>query len=68
MRRRWVFQGDRLWDRSAREGRKTPGSECAGGREAKWEPARGPRTTGKGDKRGHKTEMRGAEEEIGRGM
>ena len=29
-------------------------------------PTRGPRTSGKGDKRGYKTEVRGVEEEIGR--
>ena len=36
------------------------------GCKAKWVPVKGPRTSGKGCKRGHKTEMRGAEEQIGR--
>ena len=39
----------------------------AGGRKVKWVSVRGPRTSGKkGVKRRHKTEVRGAEEEIGR--
>ena len=42
------------------------GNGCAVGRKAKWVPAIGPRTSGKGDKREHKTEVRGSEEETGR--
>ena len=63
---RLTFSGNRRWDRNAREKWKAHGNGCAVGRKAKWVPAIGPRTSGKGDKRGHKTEVRGTEEETGR--
>ena len=66
MRMRPTFSGNRWRDRNARERWKALGNGCAMGRKTKWVPAIGPRTSGKGDKRGHKTEVRGAEEEIGR--